>query len=326
MAAAEEIMPELQQLVARFGAERIAVIVGTSTSGIAETEAAFAQHQTDGAFPDNYHYRQQQMAAPAEFMAQWLGLKNLAYTVSTACSSSAKAFASANHLIQTGVCDAAIVAGVDTLCRLTLNGFNALESISPTICSPFSKNRRGITIGEAAAVFIVTPEPDAIQLMGVGESSDAHHMSAPDPEGHGAEAAMKGALMASGLAPADIDYINLHGTATVKNDQMEALAVHRLFGERTPCSSTKALTGHTLGAAGATEIGLCWLALAANNWQHRLPPHCWDGEVDEGLAAINLQLINSVYQPTAASYMMSNSFAFGGNNVSVIIGSAVAEN
>ncbi len=325
MAATEEIVPEIEQLISRYGAERIAVVMGTSTSGIAETEQALVAQLNQGDFPPAYHYRQQEMAAPAEFLAQWLGLGNLAYTVSTACSSSAKVFASASHLIRSGVCDAAIVGGVDSLCRLTLNGFNALESVSPEICRPFSKNRNGITIGEAAAVFIVSPEPAAIELVAVGESSDAHHMSAPHPEGIGAEAAMKGALDNAGLQPEDISYINLHGTATVKNDQMESLAVHRLFGDDTPCSSTKGLTGHTLGAAGAIEIGLCWLALSQDNRPNTLPQHCWDGCVDDSLPSINLVTEVVDFQPDSSVYMMSNSFAFGGNNVSVIIGRPVGD-
>lgn len=320
MAAANEISTEIGALKATFGADRIAVILGTSTSGIAETEAALLQLARNHPMPENYCYQQQEMSSPAEFLASWLGLSNAAFTVSTACSSSAKVFASASNLIRSGVCDAAIVGGVDTLCRLTLNGFNSLESIASNRCLPFSKNRDGITIGEAAALFIVSPEPAAIRLCGVGESSDAHHMSAPDPEGFGAQRSMQAALDAAQLQSQHIDYINLHGTATIKNDQMEALAVNRLFGDSVCCSSTKALTGHTLGAAGATEVGLCWLSLSEHNQQQLLPTHCWDHAVDDQLAAISLVTDATPLAANKAHYLMSNSFAFGGNNVSVIIG------
>lgn len=320
LTAALQIAPDIEPLKTEFGADRIAVVLGTSTSGIAESEQAIQQHAATGSFPDSYHYQQQEMGSPAEFLAQYFDLKNIAMTVSTACSSSAKVFATARNLIHSGLCDVAIVGGVDTLCQLTLNGFNALASVSPEVCSPFSRNRNGITIGEAAAVFIVSPHPAAIELCGVGESSDAHHMSAPDPEGKGAMRAMQAALDDAQLSADDIDYINLHGTATIKNDEMESLAVSSLFGHSTPCSSTKALTGHTLGAAGATEIGLCWLSLSEFNDQSLLPQHVWDGSRDERLPEIDLIEGRRLISSNRAQHMMSSSFAFGGSNVSVIVG------
>ena len=212
----------------------------------------------------------------AEFAARYLGLTGPRYTISTACSSSANAFARRARLLAAGRCDAAVVGGADSLCRLTLNGFDALESLSPELCNPFSRNRRGINIGEGACVFLVTRTPSAVRLCGVGESSDGYHMSAPDPDGRGAEIAIRAALAQAGLQPADVGYVNLHGTATLKNDEMESRVVARVFGTATPCGSTKSLIGHTLGAAGAQELGLCWLLLDGERGR-RLPPHLWDG-------------------------------------------------
>jgi 3-oxoacyl-[acyl-carrier-protein] synthase-1 len=222
------------------------------------------------------------------------------------------------------VCDAALVGGADTLCRLTINGFTALESVSASICNPFSRNRDGITIGEGAALFILTKEKSAIELCGIGETSDAYHISAPHPQGTGAQAAMQMALRDAGLKPEQISYVNLHGTATIKNDQMESIAMQAVFADGVACSSSKPLIGHTLGAAGATEIGLCWLTLSDLNDKGKgiLPPHLWDGVPDTSipqLALVNLghELENRVKEHC---YFMSNSFAFGGNNLSVVIG------
>lgn len=319
-AAYRQITGPVRDLIEHYGPSRIAVILGSSTSGISDTEAALAHLRRCGSIPENFHYCQHEMGSPALFLASLLQLRNVAMTISTACSSSAKAFISARNLINAGICDAALVGGVDTLCRLTINGFHALESVSNRICNPFSRNRDGITIGEGAALFILSPRHSDIELAGTGESSDAYHMSAPDPAGSGAETVMRQALQNAGIAPAQISYINLHGTATPKNDEMEAAAVHRVFGTATPCSSTKALTGHTLGAAGAIELGICWLALSSLNSGASLPPHVWDGAQDERLAAINLTDRHDAYDASGRHcYMMSNSFAFGGSNVSLII-------
>lgn len=318
-AACAQIAGPVRELIKRYGRGRIAVVLGSSTSGISDTEDALLHRRQHGSMPQEFHYSQHEMGSPAVFLASLLQLKNVAMTISTACSSSAKAFISARNLINAGICDAALVGGVDTLCRLTINGFHALESVSARICNPFSRNRDGITIGEGAALFILSAERSAIELAGVGESSDAYHMSAPDPTGGGAETVMRRALQDATITPADISYVNLHGTATPKNDEMEAAAVNRLFGQRTPCSSTKALTGHTLGAAGATELGICWLALSQLNTGRALPPHVWDGAADERLAAIKLAGAGDVYDAGGHCYMMSNSFAFGGSNVSLII-------
>jgi 3-oxoacyl-[acyl-carrier-protein] synthase-1 len=213
------------------------------------------------------------------------------------------------------------VGGADSLCRLTLNGFASLEALSPGMCNPFSVNRDGINIGEGAAAFLVTPDPEAVELLGIGETSDAFHVSAPDPEGAGAEAAMREALIDAAIGADRVGYINLHGTATPLNDSMESLAVAAVFPDTVPCSSTKALTGHLLGAAGATEAAYLWLTLHPGFNPGRLPPHVWDGAADPELAPLDLVARDTPYSAGAPGVMMSNSFAFGGNNASLVLGS-----
>lgn len=316
-AALDQIAPAVAAVRDAVGAHRIAVLIGTSTSGIAEGEAAIQALQRQGHFPARFHYRQQEIGTTAEFAAQYLGLSGVRYTISTACSSSANAVCSAQRLLNSGRCDAAIVGGADSLCRLTLNGFDALESLSPEICNPFSANRKGLNIGEGACVFLMTRTPAPVRLCGVGESSDGYHLSAPDPTGRGAEAAIRAALAAAQLEPDEIDYVNLHGTATHKNDEMESRVMARVFGG-TPCGSTKPLIGHTLGAAGAQELGLCWLLLQETEGR-RLPRHLWDGVKDESLPEINLATGDERW---ARGVFISNSFAFGGSNTAVAIGRA----
>ena len=286
-AALDQLAASVARTADSVGAHRIAVVIGTSTSGIAEGEDAIEALQRDGRMPAKFHYRQQEIGMAAEFAARYLGLTGPRYTISTACSSSANAFSSAARLLAADRCDAAVVGGADSLCRLTLNGFDALESLSPELCNPFSRNRKGLNIGEGACVFLVTRTPSAVRLCGVGASSDGHHMSAPDPDGRGAETAIRAALAQAGLQPADVGYVNLHGTATLKNDEMESRVVARVFGAATPCGSTKSLIGHTLGAAGAQELGLCWLLLDGERGR-RLPPHLWDGVRDPQLPEIDL--------------------------------------
>ena len=317
--AAAQIGDELEALRRRHGAERIGVVIGSSTSGIAEGEAAVAAHARDGTVPPGFDYRQQEIASPSEGLARLLGIGGPAWTISTACSSSAKAFASARALVEMDLCDAVVVGGADSLCRLTLNGFAALESVASGPCRPFSSERDGINIGEGAALFLLTREPGPVRLVGVGESSDAHHISAPEPEGRGAEAAMRAALADAGLEAAAIDYLNLHGTATPKNDEMESAAVNRVFGADVACSSTKALTGHTLGPAGATEVALCWLLLSADNDDRCLPAHIFNGPRDPSLAPIGLLESPARLPQGGTRYCLSNSFAFGGSNCSVVI-------
>ena len=317
--ALDEVRPAVARLRAELGPKRIAVVLGTSTSGIAAGEEAALSLAREGTSPKGYHYRQQELGTAAEFAARYLELEGLRYTISTACSSSAKAFASAARLFSAGFCDAAIVGGVDSLCLLTLNGFDALESLSPQRCNPFSANRRGINIGEGACVFVVSRQPGAIRLCGVGESSDGYHISAPDPSGRGAEAAIRAALADARAGARDVGYVNLHGTATPKNDEMESEVMARVFGIDVPCSSTKSLIGHTLGAAGAQELGLCWLLLGDTNAERRLPAHVWDGVRDPNLPPINLVGEGVRFE---RDVFVSNSFAFGGSNAAIAIGRA----
>ncbi len=318
LAALEEVRPCVEALLARFGPDRIGVILGTSTSGMAEAERAVAAWQAAGAFPADYDYQQQELGEPARYLALHLGLTGPAYTVSTACTSSAKSIAAARRLLQAGLADAVITGGVDSLCQLTVNGFTALASTSIDLCNPLSRNRSGINIGEGAALLVLVREETACAILGIGESSDAHHISAPDPTGAGAETAMRAALADAGLQPPAIGYVNLHATATVKNDEMEANAMTRVFPAGVAVSGTKPLTGHTLGAAGAIEAAFCWLALAHD----RLPPHVWDGAADPALPVLDLVTPGRGFAPGRRKICMSNSYAFGGSNVSLILGTA----
>jgi 3-oxoacyl-[acyl-carrier-protein] synthase-1 len=319
-----QIAPQIAQAIARHGRHRVGIVLGTSTSGIHEASDAIAHYLGEQRFPPGYDYAQQELSAPANFLAAWLQLSGPAYVISTACTSGARALMSARRLLDLGVCDAVICGGVDSLCKLTLNGFSALEAVSGQRCNPFSVNRDGINIGEAAALFLMTREANSegtrIALLGAGASSDAHHISAPEPGGRGALQAMTKALDNAGLQPPHIDYLNLHGTATRHNDAMESLAVHALFGSTLACSSSKPMTGHTLGAAGALEAAFCWLILAADNGRGSLPPHVWDGEHDPQLPRLNLVAADQRLAGQGPRRLMSNSFAFGGNNVSLILG------
>jgi 3-oxoacyl-[acyl-carrier-protein] synthase-1 len=224
---------------------------------------------------------------------------------------------SAARLIRAGRCDAAIVGGSDSLCQMTLNGFDALQSLAPDRCNPFSQNRCGINIGEGACVSVLSRTRGSVQLLGSGESSDGHHMAAPDPTGRGAEIAIRSALANADVAAEDIDYINLHGTATPKNDEMEGRVVHRIFGQRVACSSTKTQIGHTLGAAGSQEFGICWLLLSEDNPDRLLPPHLWDGVRDPTIPEINLIGKDNSWRN---GLIMANTFGFGGSNASLILG------
>ncbi|MBD9356325.1 beta-ketoacyl-[acyl-carrier-protein] synthase family protein [Methylomonas albis] len=319
LSALDQIESSVGTAIAHYGAGRIGVVVGTSTSGIAEGETAVQALKASGSMPASYRYKQQELGGAAEFLAAHLDIRGPAYTVSTTCSSSANALASARRLLRLGVCDAVLVGGADSLCLTTLEGFAALGAISKTRCNPFSKNRDGTMIGEGAALFLMTREPGAIALLGVGASADAYHISAPRPDGSCATLAMQAALDDARIKPEQIDYINLHGTATWQNDAMENRAVGRLFGGDTPCSSSKPSTGHCLGAAGALEAGLCWLLLSDLNPANRLPPHQWDGEPDPDMVRLNLVGLEN-QGPKPLQYCLSNSFSFGGNNVSLLIG------
>lgn len=295
---------------ARYGAGRIALMLGTSTASIGATEEGYRRLDPDGGLPDDL--LRPAIHAPhslCAFVAAALELEGPCLTVSTACSSSAKVFANAERLIRLGLVDAAVVGGVDTLCDSVLFGFNALELVSPEPCRPFDANRRGISIGEAAGFALlerVEAAPDAPRLLGYGESTDAHHMSTPHPEGLGAELALHDALARAGITAEQVDYINLHGTASLKNDEVEAALVSRSFGPHTRASSTKGFTGHTLGAAGIVEAAITLLALREGLVPGNLGGHQPDPDCGPQFAWHN--------ECRPLRIALSNSFGFGGNN------------
>lgn len=306
---------------ARHGAARVGVFLGTSTSGILETEIAYRHRDpSNGALPREFRYREAHNSfSLAAFVRQALGLSGPAVVISSACSSSAKVFASARRAIEAGVIDAALVGGVDSLCLTTLYGFHSLQLVSRTPCRPFDIARDGISIGEAAAFALLERPPQSLDartvlLVGTGESSDAYHMSSPPPDGRGARAAMRQALAAAALAPADIGYVNFHGTGTAGNDEAEGRAVADVLGREVPGSSTKGATGHTLGAAGALEAVICALALQAQ----LLPAGVNTREVDPALPVRYLRENLS----GRLTHVLSNSFGFGGSNCSLIFARA----
>ncbi|CAN7335944.1 beta-ketoacyl-ACP synthase [Pseudoxanthomonas sp. LjRoot143] len=317
-AAYMQIQDSVQQAIERYGPARVAIVVGTSTSGIGEAEQAMAHWQQHRQWPAGFHYVQQEIGAPSRFLAAESGARGPAWTISTACSSSAKAMASAARLLRAGLVDAVITGGADSLCEFTVRGFMALESVSAERCNPFSTHRHGINIGEGAALFLMTRAPGPVRLAGWGETADAHHISAPEPQGIGAIEAIGQALARAKLSPAQIDYVNLHGTATPQNDAMESRAVTAALGSGVPVSSTKPLTGHTLGAAGAVEAGLCWLAMT-DNPAYRLPPHWWDGAADPALPPLAF-VAPGDRAKGPLRHVLSQSFAFGGSNAVLVFG------
>jgi len=317
LAALAQIAPAIDAARERYGAHRVGVVLGTSTSGIEAAEAAFVYQAQAGDLPANFNYRQMEIGTAAPFAAAALGLRGPAFTISTACTSSSKAFASARRLLQLHLCDAVVVGGVDSLCELTVQGFASLESTSATRTNPMSRNRCGINVGEGAAVFLMSRDEAAVRLAGVGESSDAHHISSPDPQGVVGEIALRAALAEAGVEASAIGYVNLHATATRKNDEMEANLMSRVFPGGVATSGTKPLTGHQLGAAGATELGFAWLTLARENVA--LPRHLWDGEADPLLPVLDLVESERFLPRSGAQFVMSNSFAFGGSNVSLVL-------
>ncbi|OCG62013.1 beta-ketoacyl-[acyl-carrier-protein] synthase family protein [Gilliamella sp. GillExp13] len=312
-----QIQSDIDNAILRYGDKRIAIIMGTSTSGIHEGDLNLKHYLQTNIHLPTFSYNQQELGDPSCFLTALLGLKGPSYTISTACTSSAKAIISGKRLIESGIVDAAIVGGADSLSRMPINGFNALESLTANPCMPFSQNRNGINIGEASAVFLLTKEETSnMVILGTGESSDAHHISSPHPEGLGAQKAMQAALDNARLTTNDIGYINLHGTATILNDLAESKAVYRLFNQNLPpCSSTKHLTGHTLGSAAATELAISTLLLDQNIY---LPQQDFSvSPFDKNLDKINIVTKRMTLN---IPIIMSNSFAFGGNNASLIIG------
>jgi 3-oxoacyl-[acyl-carrier-protein] synthase-1 len=316
VAGLDEIAPALARAIARHGADRVALVVGTTTAGLARTEDAYHELSGTGALPPDYDlHRQHSFGAMLETLRRVTGIGGPSVAVSTACSASAKAVGCAQRLLTTGAADAVLVGGVDALSQTTLRGFHSLQILSPVFCRPLSRDRRGINIGEGAAYLLLEREGDAaVRLLGVGESSDAHHMSAPDPAGEGARTAMAAALAQAERSPEDVDHINAHSPGTRLNDLSEGLAVTSLFGARVPIASTKGYTGHLLGAGGATEAVFSIVAIE-QGW---IPRSVGADPVDTDLG---LQV------PTArldrpCRHVLSNSFAFGGSNVSLLFGRA----
>ncbi|AHJ64391.1 3-oxoacyl-[acyl-carrier-protein] synthase [Granulibacter bethesdensis CGDNIH4] len=298
---------------ARYGAERIAVVLGTSTSGILTSEEAYRCRAPGEKLPDDLDVENtHDLFALARFVQARLQLEGPAFVISTACASAAKAFADAQQLIASGLCDAAVVGGADTLCRMTLRGFAALELISPDATQPGDAGRRGISIGEAAGFALLERDEAPAMLLGHGASSDGHHMSAPHPEGRGATDAMRGALRSAGLSPDAIDFVALHGTGTRQNDAMEDRAITEIFGTQTPCGSSKGWMGHTLGTAGMVGVALAMLSLKHGF----LPGNINVSQVDPTFTA-RLLTENLVASPRR---ILINAFGFGGINCSLLVG------
>ncbi len=313
---------DIDSLKRRYSSDRIGIVLGGCNTGINEALANIRDLQKSEweYSASGFELEQISLGTAVTFLKKKMRCNGPAFVVSTACSSSAKAFQSARNLILSGACDCVIVGGVDAFSEFTIRGFNSLEVLSDLQTIPMSKNRKGINLGEGAALFVMEKDSDrtnlkgnVIELKGIGESSDAHHITSPDPSGAGAVISMKKALADAKLNAGDISYINLHGTGSVYNDSMEAKAVYQIFGDRTPCASTKPMTGHTLGASGAIELGLSYLMLKHNV----IFPHVYDGEFDSSLKPINLATVSC---KSEVKNILSNSFAFGGSNVSVIIG------
>ncbi len=312
----DNLRPTIGLAKNRYGGKRIGVIIGTSTSGLYETEAAYCQLVEQGHMPDDFHFltRHAYQATP-RFLQLELGLSGPCFAISTACSSGAKAIGVGQRLITNDVCDAVLVGGVDTLCRLTLRGFRSLDLVSASQCRPMDKNRNGINIGEGAGLLLLEKSTvnnsGCPRILAVGESSDGYHMSSPHPDGHGAHLAMENALRQAGLQPGEIDYLNLHATATPINDSIEAKAVFALLGDALPVSGTKGITGHTLGAAGALEAVIVLLALA----NQFVPGTSGLNEIDHDCRC---RVVKEPIMQQPLKTAMSNSFGFGGNNASII--------
>ncbi len=309
-------LDSVQQAIEKYGDKRIGVFMGTSTSGIHQTEKAYLAVDETADLPDWYDYQHtHNVYSITDYVCKRLGVTGPSEAISTACSSSAKVFASAHRAIELGLCDAAIVGGVDTLCLTTLYGFNALQVVSPELCKPSDVNRQGLSIGEAAGFALVEPLSDETKprVSGYGESSDAYHMSSPHPEGLGALAAMKQAIERAGLSPDDIDYVNLHGTGTPANDLAESNAVAALF-DNVPASSTKGWTGHTLGAAGIAEVVISLLCIKNSFIPKSLHTETVDPDIKANIVMQSRQ--------SPVHHVVTNSFGFGGSNCSLVISGA----
>ena len=316
-AALEQIQSEIENVISKYSVDRIGVCLGSCDNG---SEGSILAHKAlleNGAFPADYNLRFQSASFAAEFIAAKFGLQGPVITTATACASGTSAIIRGAELIRSGFCDAVIAGGADVVSETVLLGFHALDALSENLANPFSKNRKGINLGEGAAFFVLDTVPFAqaenIELLGYGESCDAYHMTAPGIDGAGPANAMKAALANAGIEPSQIGYVNLHGTGTLLNDKAEAIAMKNVFSGLTPPSSSiKPITGHSLGTAGSLETAICWMTL---NMKKGLPLHCWDGEKDEELP---FHPYTNMSEPP--SICMNNNFAFGGCNVSLILG------
>ena len=313
LVALNQISDDVEKLKTQFDTCRLGIVIGASNTAVHEAMHQITDFMRDGHMSERFTTSELELGWPAEFLREVTGFMGPCYTISTACSSGIKAFASARSLIENDVCDAVLVGGVDGRCDFALNGFWALESLSANHTNPMSENREGINLGECAALFIMKRGDAGISILGVGESSDAYHPTAPDPSGDGAMASMRAAMADANLTPDNIDYINMHGTGTVANDAMESHAIYNIFGNKVPCASTKPLTGHCLGAAGACSVAIAWLMIKYGF----IVPHVYDGKFAHDCASINLVTSGAKCE---INTVMCNAFAFGGSNASIIIG------
>lgn len=312
-AALNQIKADINLLKETYDVNRLGIIVGSSNTAVHEAQKHIESALKQNIEIDKDVLRELELGSVSEYIREKTGFMGPAFTVSTACSSSLKVFQSARQLMESGICDAMLVGGVDGQCDFALNGFNALGALSKNHTNPMSKNRDGINLGEGAALFIMEKGCCGIKLLGIGESSDAYHLTSPDPSGTGAIASMTAALKDAHLDAKDIDFINMHGTGTIANDAMESIAINNVFGDGVLCASTKPLTGHTLGAAGAISMGLSWLML-----KHQfIIPHVYDGEFADDCAKIKLA---NVGDNKNINRILCNAFAFGGSNASLIMG------
>ena len=311
--ALNQISGDLDLLKQNYALSRVGIVIGSSNTGVHEAQKSIEKSFADNTSIDKSVIKDLELGMPAKYIHDKTGFSGPCLVVSTACSSSLKVFQSARQLLDNDICDAVLVGGVDGRCDFALNGFNALGALSKTHTEPMSENRNGINLGEGAAIFILEKVGNGIKLLGIGESSDAYHLTSPDPSGAGAMDSMRFALKDAKLKSDDIDFINMHGTGTVANDAMESLAINTVFGENVLCASTKPLTGHTLGAAGAISMGLSWLMI-----QHCFViPHVFDGKYASDCAKIKLAQIGETKE---INRVLCNAFAFGGSNTSLIMG------
>jgi 3-oxoacyl-[acyl-carrier-protein] synthase-1 len=312
-AALVQLTPIIEKTIIKYGREKIGICFGSCDNGSESSYVAHYDYFEKGSFTENYNLNYQSASFPADFISEMFGLTGPVYTIATACASGASAIIRGVELIRAGICDAVIAGGADIVSQTVFAGFNVLEAVSDSLTNPFSKNRKGINLGEGAAFFLIDSENISnIELLGIGESSDAYHMTAPGEDGLGPARAMNAALFDAGIDSKNIGYVNLHGTGTVLNDKSESLALKNVFDADVPVSSTKPITGHTLGAAGALEAAICWMVI---NEKRGLPVHCWDGVYDE-----EAPFLPAGPHHESPAICMTNSFAFGGCNVSLILG------